>query len=62
MMKLRRRLERVEGVLQPHWQEEDRRQDEQLAAWLRTLSDEELDAVATAVQALCEQEAVHEHP
>jgi hypothetical protein len=60
-MRLRRRLERVEGVLQGQCQKEDRRQDEQLAAWLRTLSDEELDAVAIAAQALCDEEAARGH-
>jgi hypothetical protein len=61
-MKLRRRLERVEGVLQGQHQEEDRRQQEELGAWLRTLSDEELEAVATTVQGLCDQEAARGHP
>jgi hypothetical protein len=57
-MRLRRRLERVEGVLQGQHQEEDHWQQEELAVWLSTLSDEELDEVATAVQALCDEEAV----
>jgi hypothetical protein len=61
-MKLRRRLERVEGVLQGQCQEEDRRQEEEVAAWLATLSDEELDEVATAAQALCDEEAARGHP
>ena len=55
-MRLRRRLERVEGVLQGQHQEEDHRQQEELAVWLSTLSDEELDEVATAVQAQCDEE------
>ena len=56
-MRLRRRLERVEGVLQGQHQEEDHRQQQELAVWLSTLWDEELEAVATAVQALCDEEA-----
>ena len=61
-MRLRRRLDRVAELLQPQRQEEDRRQDEELAAWLSTLSDEELEAVAAAAQALCDEEAARGHP
>jgi hypothetical protein len=55
-MRLRRRLERVAQALGRQSLEEDRRQREELGAWLRTLSDEELAAVAREARRRCEQE------
>jgi hypothetical protein len=58
---MRRRLDRVAELLQQQALEEDRRQEEEVAAWLATLSDEELDAVAIAAQALSDEEAARGH-
>lgn len=61
-MRLRRRLERVAEELGRLSLEEDRRQREALSAWLRTLSDDELAAVAREARRRWEQEGADAAP
>jgi hypothetical protein len=55
-MRLRRRLTKVEGVLGRLPLEGERRQEQELAAWLRTLSDDELEAVHREAERRLQQE------
>jgi hypothetical protein len=61
-MRLRRRLTKIEGVLGRLSLQEERRQQEELAAWLRTLSDDELEAVHRETERRLQQEGADVHP
>jgi hypothetical protein len=61
-MRLRRRLTKVEGALGLQSLAEERRQQEELAAWLRTLSDDELEAVHREAERRLQQEEADADP